>query len=59
MKKIPFSAGQKNSIVSFLLVQLFALLFVAVLIFAITKGSESTELKKMLVQKELQVQSSK
>jgi hypothetical protein len=59
MKKIPFSSGQKNSIVSFLLVQLFALLFIAVLLFAVTKGGESIGHKKMLVQKEHRVQLNK
>lgn len=57
MKKMPFSTGQKNSIVSFLLVQLFALLFVAIFLFAVTLGSDSTIQKKMLVQKELRSQS--
>jgi len=56
MKKIPFSTLQKNSIVSFLLVQLFALLFVAIFLFAVTLGSESTIQKKLIVQKELRTQ---
>lgn len=56
MKKMPFSTGQKNSIVSFLLVQLFALLFVAIFLFVVTLGNESTIQKKMFVQKELRTQ---
>lgn len=59
MKKIPFSTIQKDSIVSFLLVQLFALLFVAVLLYAVSLGSETTVQKKMFVQKEQRVQTHK
>jgi hypothetical protein len=59
MKKIPFSTVQKDSIVSFLLVQLFALLFVAMLVYAVTLGSEVSVQKKMFVQKEHRVHTQK
>jgi|GEM_PF-3143730 len=59
MKMFNFSSNQKNSLVSFLLVQLFALLFVAVLMYAVTLGSESTSNKRTIVQKEMQVISNK
>lgn len=56
MKKNEFSTVQKDSLVSFLLVQLFALLFIAIFLYAVSLGSEITSNKKVLVQKEQKAQ---
>lgn len=56
MKNNEFSKVQKDSLVSFWLVQLFALLFIAIFLYAVSLGSEITSHKKVIVQKEHKTQ---